>query len=109
MVVCDMDVKPGGKFRWVWKLADGKEIGMGGTFREIVPNERIVNVEKFDDPWYPGEGLVTIAFAEAGGRTTVTTTVRYDTREIRDMVLKTPMTKGIAESYERLDELLAAA
>src|SRR6267143_1460851 len=48
--VCEIDLKVGGKYRYVWCNADGREMGMGGVYREIVPNERIVNTEKFDDP-----------------------------------------------------------
>jgi uncharacterized protein YndB with AHSA1/START domain len=83
-------------------------MGMGGVFRKVVPNERLGATEKFDKAWYPGEATVTQAFSEEGGNTTVKTTVRYESREARDGVLKTPMKDGIAESYGQLDVLLAA-
>jgi uncharacterized protein YndB with AHSA1/START domain len=84
------------------------DLRMGGVFREIVPDERIVATERFDDPWYEGEAVDTTVFEEQGGRTTVTTTVLYASKEVRDAVLKTPMEQGVAAGYDRLDEILAS-
>jgi len=108
MVVCEVDLKVGGTYRFVWRGPDGKDMGMGGVYREIVPPERLVATEAFDDPWYPGEALDTTVLVEQGGKTTVTTTVLCDSQEIRDAVLKSGMTRGVAESYDKLDELLAS-
>lgn len=107
MPVCEIDLRVGGVYRYLWRHANGQEMGMGGVFREIVPSERIVATEKFDDAWYPGEALVTTSFAEVGGKTTLTTAVQYQSREARDAVLKSPMEQGVAASYNRLAELLA--
>lgn len=52
---CTVDLKVGGAYRYVWRNAEGTEMGMGGIYREVVPSERIVATESFDDPWYPGE------------------------------------------------------
>ena len=76
---------------------------------EIVRPERIVNTESFDDPWYPGEALDTMVLIEQDGKTTVTTTVLCSSQEIRDAVLKSGMTRGVAESYDKLDEVLASS
>jgi uncharacterized protein YndB with AHSA1/START domain len=70
--------------------------------------ERLVATEKFDDPWYEGEALDTTVLVERAGRTTVTTTVLYASKGVRDAVLRSPMEKGIAESYDKLAELLAS-
>ncbi len=59
------------------------------------------------EPWYPGEGLVTTALAEEGRRTTLTMTLCYVSRAARDGVMATPMCDGCAETFDRLDELLA--
>jgi uncharacterized protein YndB with AHSA1/START domain len=83
-------------------------MGMGGLYREIVAPERIVNTERFDEAWYPGEALNTLVLVEKGGRTTLTQTVRYESREARDAVLKSGMESGVAASYERLADLLAS-
>jgi uncharacterized protein YndB with AHSA1/START domain len=99
----------GGKYRYVWRHdRDGNEMGMGGLYREIVAPERIVHTERFDEAWYPGEALNTLVLVEKGGRTTLTQTVRYESREARDAVLKSGMESGVAASYERLADLLAS-
>jgi uncharacterized protein YndB with AHSA1/START domain len=106
--VCEVDLKVGGTYRFVWRGADGSEMGMGGVYREIVRPERLVATEKFDEAWYEGEALDTMVFVEHAGKTTATTTVRYASREVRDAVLKSPMDRGVAESYDKLDEVLAS-
>jgi uncharacterized protein YndB with AHSA1/START domain len=110
MPVCEIDLKAGGTYRYVWRRDDdGTEMGMGGVYREIAAPERIVHTEKFDDPWYTGEALVTTVFAEKGGRTTVTQTMLLESREARDAVLATGMESGVVASYDRLAELLGSA
>ena len=84
--------------KWAW----------GGVYREIVRPERLVATEKFDEPWYEGDALDTTTFVERGGKTTATTTVRYASQEVRDAVLKTPMLTGVAESYDKMAEVLAS-
>jgi uncharacterized protein YndB with AHSA1/START domain len=106
LIVCEIDLKVGGAYRYVWRGPDGNDMGMSGVFREVVPPERTVASEKFDEAWYPGEGLVTTALVEQDGRTTLTLTVLYESREARDAVLKTPMEHGVAAGYDRLAELL---
>ena len=106
MVVCEVDLKVGGVYRYVWRKGPGTDMGMGGVYREVVAPARLVATERFDDPWYEGEAVGTTVFVEQGGKTTVTTTVLYASREVRDAILKTPMERGIAESYDKLAELL---
>src|SRR5437879_13917904 len=106
LVVCEVDLKVGGGFRVVRSGPDGKEMGMRGVYREIVPPEPSVHMESYDD--YPGESQVTAVFVEQGGKTTLTATVLYPSQEIRDIVLKTGMEHGAAESYDKLAELLAS-
>jgi uncharacterized protein YndB with AHSA1/START domain len=105
LVVCEVDLRVGGGFRFVLRGPDGQEMGMRGVYREIVPPERSVHMESFDD--YPGEAQVTAVFVEQGGQTTLTATVLYPSRDVRDMVLQTGMEHGAAESYDKLAELLA--
>jgi uncharacterized protein YndB with AHSA1/START domain len=108
LAVCEIDLKVGGTYRYVWRKDNGIEMGMRGVYREIVRPERLVCTEVFDDKWYEGEALDTMVLTEHDGKTTVTTTVLYDSKEARDGVLKSPMATGVAESYDRLDELLAS-
>jgi len=104
LVVCEVDLKVGGGFRFVMRGPDGQEMGMRGVYREIVPPERSVHMESFDD--YPGESQVTAVFVEQGGKTTLTATVLYPSQEIRDAVIQSGMEHGAAKSYDKLAELL---
>ena len=107
--VCEVDLRVGGAYRFIWRRADGTEMAMGGIYREIAPPERIVTTETFDDPWYPGGAVSTMVLTEQGGRTTLTNTILYDSKEIRDAVLKSPMETGLSASYDKLAEVLASA
>jgi uncharacterized protein YndB with AHSA1/START domain len=108
MPVCEIDLRVGGVYRYVWRNADGKEMGMSGVYREIVAPERIVQTEAFDDPWYQGEAVGTAVLVEQGGRTTLTTTLLYVSQAVRDAVLKSGMERGVAASYDRLENQLAS-
>jgi len=109
MPVCEVDLRVGGAYRYEWRHdRDGTTMGMGGVFREIVAPERIVSSERFDQAWYPGEGLGTLVLVERDGRTTATHTMLYESREARDAVLKSGMERGMAAGYDRLDVLLAS-
>jgi uncharacterized protein YndB with AHSA1/START domain len=108
MPVCEIDLRIGGSYRYVWRRdADGTEMGCGGVYREIVPPERLVQTERFDNPWYPGESLITTVLDEQRGKTTLTATMLYESRDARDGILKSGMESGVAASYDRLAELLA--
>ena len=106
LVVCDVDLRVGGSFRFVMRGPDGREMGMRGVYREIVAPERSVHMESFDD--YPGESQVTAVFVEHEGKTTLTATVLYPSKEVRDIVIQSGMEHGAAESYDKLAELLAS-
>jgi uncharacterized protein YndB with AHSA1/START domain len=107
MPICEVDLRLGGKYRYVWKSdSDGQEMGMGGIYREVTPPERIVVTEVFDEVWYPGEAIDTIVLTEQNGKTTLTQTILYNCRETRDAVLKSPMQTGMAASYNRLEKFL---
>src|SRR5687767_13784241 len=108
LAVCDVDLRVGGAIRWVWRGPDGREMGMRGVYRQVAPPDRLVHSEIFDEDWTGGETLVTIDFAERDGKTTVTMTVLYSSREARDGAMKTGMEDGMAVGYDRLDAILAA-
>src|SRR5437660_8678325 len=107
LVVCEVDLKVGGTWRFVVRGPDGTDMGMRGVYRVIVPHERLVHTETFDD--FPGESLVTTVLIERGGKTTLTATVLYPSQEIRDAVIKSGMEHGAAESHDKLAELLEKA
>jgi len=81
--VCEIDLRVGGTYRFVWRNADGTNMGMRGVYREVVRPERLVNTEKFDEAWYPGESLIALVLTEKAGKTTMTVTMRYESREAR--------------------------
>ncbi|MGL4550718.1 MAG: SRPBCC family protein [Gemmataceae bacterium] len=108
MTVCAIDLRPGGAYRYEWSGPDGARMGMGGVYREVTAPERVVQTERFDEAWYPGEAVGTAVLVEDGGKTTLTTTVVYESQEVRDAVLRSPMEQGVAAGYDRLAELLAS-
>lgn len=102
---CELDFRPGGKWRIVHRGPDGEEYAFRGEFREIVPPERIVWTFEFQG--VPGSVSVeTLTFEEHGGKTTITATSVWNTAEERDGMLEPGMADGARETYERLDEYL---
>ncbi len=106
--VDEMDVEPGGSWRFVMREPDGQEIGFKGIYREVMPPERIV--QTFEWEGMPGHAIIeTATFEELDGRTKVTTTSLFHTTEERDGMIASGMEGGLTESHERLAELLAVA
>ena len=109
MPVCEIDLRVGGAYRYVWrKESTGKEMGMGGVFREVVRPERLVATEKFDDSWYPGEAVDTTVFEEKGEVTKVRLTVLYESKAARDTATRSGMEHGMVAGYNRLEQVLAS-
>jgi uncharacterized protein YndB with AHSA1/START domain len=106
MPVCEIDLRVGGKYRYVLRGPNGEEMGFGGTYRDVVRPERVAATEKFDDDWTGGETETTHEFAEHEGRTITTLTVVYSSKEAREGALATGMTTGMEAGYQKLDALL---
>jgi uncharacterized protein YndB with AHSA1/START domain/effector-binding domain-containing protein len=107
MPVCEIDLKVGGRYRYVWKKeSKGVSMGVSGVYREVSPPARVVHTERFDEAWYSGEALITTEFAETPAGTTVTMTMLLESREARDGVLKSGMESGVGVSYDRLANIL---
>jgi uncharacterized protein YndB with AHSA1/START domain len=106
MPVCEMDLRPGGTWRYVWRKADGAEMEMSGSYREVVPPERLVSTEKWGPEW--PETVNTLTLVEQAGQTTARQTVLYPSIEARDAALRTGMADGATTSFARLEKLLAA-
>lgn len=104
MPVCEIDLRPGGAWRFVWRKSDGAEMVMTGLYREVTPPERVVHTERWGPEW--PETLNTLTFTEKDGATTCSLTVLYPSQEARDAALKTGMEDGIAVSFDRLEGLL---
>jgi uncharacterized protein YndB with AHSA1/START domain len=104
MPVCEIDLRPDGAWHFVWRRADGTEMGMRGVYQEVTPPERLVATESWGGDW--PDTLNTLVLSEEGGKTTVTQTVFYPSKEARDAALKTGMTDGMSVSFDRLAEHL---
>jgi uncharacterized protein YndB with AHSA1/START domain len=83
-------------------------MAMTGVYKEVVAPERVTRTETFEMGCGPqsGEQVATMAFTERGGKTTVTITVTFPSKEARDAMIASGMEKGVEAGYERLDELL---
>ncbi|MGK3992162.1 SRPBCC family protein [Sorangium sp. So ce1024] len=103
--VCEIDLRPGGKWRFVNRHPGG-EAAFYGEYKEITPPSRLVFTEIFEQ--YPDTvTLVTSVFTEEAGKTRLTVTVRYPSLEVRDIVLSSGMAEGAGISYDRLEDLVA--
>lgn len=116
---CTVDLRVGGRYRYVWRNDEtGAQFGSYGEHLEVVPVQRIVTTENMDGldgqplslepPWGSQEPSVnTLTLAEAGGRTTLTINARFPSKEIRDMAVQSGMTDGMAVGYDRLEAMAA--
>lgn len=104
MPVCELDLRPGGAWRYGWRSPDGSEMTMGGLVREVTPPERLVTTERWGPEW--PETVNTLTLTESGGRTTVTLTITYPSMAARDAALETGMKDGMDLSFARLDRLV---
>ncbi|MEO7190433.1 MAG: SRPBCC family protein [Vicinamibacterales bacterium] len=104
--VCEVDLRPGGAWRFVNRTPAGDLVAFSGVYREIAPPDRTVHTEIFE-AFPDAESVVTAVFSEEHGRTRLTATVLYPSREVRDAVLQSGMERGAAISYDRLDEVAA--
>jgi uncharacterized protein YndB with AHSA1/START domain len=106
LTACEMDVRVGGTYRWVFTQPNGPGVmGVHGTYDEVDRPHRIVSTEQFDD--YPGPSINTLLLnRRSDGRTAMTLTVRYVDREMRDGWIASGMTDGLGRGYERLDDAL---
>ena len=103
--VCEIDLRVGGAWRYVGRGPEGDIPAFYGEFKEIDPPGRLVYTEVFE-PFPDGGSLVTQLLTEEGGKTRLTVTAKYDSRETRDMVLGTGMEHGAAISYDRLEDVV---
>ncbi len=101
---CELDFRPGGKWRIVHRDPDGQEFAFRGEYREIVRPERIVWTFEFEG--MPGANVESFTLEERDGKTLFTGTSVFDTVEQRDGMLESGMEGGAAESMDRLDEYL---
>ncbi|HET7855746.1 MAG TPA: SRPBCC family protein [Gaiellaceae bacterium] len=104
MTVAEIDLRVGGKWRYVMVADGGTEVGFHGEYREIVPNERIVSTEIFEG--YPDEEAVnTATFTEADGRTTLEILVQHSSKQARDMHIESGMEEGLQDALDLLEQV----
>ena len=107
MPVCEIDLRPGGAWHFMWRKSDGSQMEMRGMYKEVKPPEKVVSTESWGGDW--PETLNTMILKEENGKTTFTNTILYPSREARDAALKTGMEKGVEQSFNRLEEFLAGS
>ena len=106
MEVCEIDLRPGGAYRMIWRGPGRKDVGTHGVYRQVVAPERIVQTEEWLD-WDAGETVVTTVLIEEQGRTMLTATSLFPSQAVRDSVLKSGMEPNATETYHRLASVLA--
>lgn len=106
LVVCEVDARVGGRFRYVWQHASGEPMGMGGSFLELEPGVRIVHTELFDEDWTGGPARVTTLFQPDAVGCRLEHTVAYASAEALEGVLRSGMADGMSKSFDVLDEVL---
>ena len=108
---CEIDLRPGGRWRFVNLTPKGLRVVFSGEYREVKPPSRLVFTEIYEEgpgapgPTEEGTSLVTTIFDEEQGKTRMTVTARYFSPEVRDIVLRSGIERGAALSYDRLEEV----
>lgn len=104
-IVDEMDVRPGGRWRWVVRGEDGAEYGFRGEYVEVEPPEKLVYTFEFEPP--SAQMTYYLTFEEIDGKARITARTLFASKEERDGVLGYGMESGANESWDRLEELLA--
>jgi len=104
MTIAEIDLRVGGMWRFVMTSSEGFEVAFHGTYREIVPDERLVHTEVYE-AMPDAEAVNTLTFAETDGRTTLTVLVDCGTREVRDGMMASGMEVGMQEAYDLIEQI----
>ena len=107
VTLAEIDLRVGGKWRYVMVAHGGMEVGFHGEYREIVPNERIVSTEAYEGVPEPDANatLNTLTLTEADGRTTLEILVEAPSKEIRDVIIDSGMETGMQEAMDLLEQV----
>jgi uncharacterized protein YndB with AHSA1/START domain len=105
MTSAEIDFRVGGRWRYVMIANGGHEVAFHGEYREIVPDERIVNTEVYEGMPEGEPALNIVTFTEAGGRTTLELLTQVESRDVRDMILASGMEVGMQEQMDVLEQL----
>jgi uncharacterized protein YndB with AHSA1/START domain len=104
VVSIEVDLRVGGRWRYVMTAAGGFEVAFNGTYREIVPDERLVSTEVYE-AMPVAEAVNTVTFTERDGRTTVSLLVEHSAREFRDAHLNSGMEDGLQDALQMLEQV----
>jgi uncharacterized protein YndB with AHSA1/START domain len=104
MPVCEIDLRVGGAWKYVYRKSSGTQMTLNGKYREVSPPARLVWTESWGPEW--PETINTMILTESAGQTTITITMSYPSKQARDAALATGATSGMDQSYARLDALL---
>lgn len=105
VTVAEIDLRVGGTWRYALVAEGGFEVAFHGEYREIVPDERIVNTEVYEAMPDGDPAIITVTFSEAGGRTTLTLLTEVTSKEVRDMILESGMEGGVQEGLDIIEEI----
>lgn len=106
---CDIDLRVGGKFHWVWVSGDGQTLTLNGAYHDIEAPGRMVHEERFDEDWATSSATVTTLFSPEAGGTLMHMTMRFIDKATRDTAFGTGMVDGMEASYARLERTALAA
>jgi uncharacterized protein YndB with AHSA1/START domain len=104
MTVAEIDLRVGGKWRYVMVTPEGMEVGFHGEYREIEPNERVVSTESFEGAPDAGATINTAMFTETNGRTLLTILVQAPNKEVRDAIIESGMEDGLQDALALLEQ-----
>ena len=110
VTICEVDLREGGKWRYVMETPDGFEVAFHGEYRAIVPNERVVTTEAFEGAPDPDVNatLNTMTLTEDGGTTTITVMIDCPNQFVRDAIVESGMEEGLQDAYDLLEEVAAS-
>ena len=111
-LVCEIDLRVGGTWRYVTREAEGFEVAFHGTYLELDGPHHLVSTEVFEGTPDPdpdaNAGVNTVTLDEVDGVTTLSVLCRYPSQEIRDIVIESGMESGMQVSYDRMEDLVTA-
>ena len=107
IAICESDLQPGGRYRYVWRGPGKADVGMHGVFREVSRPDRLVRTEAWED-WEAGESLVTSVLTDQDGKTLLTITQLFPSRAVRDEIVKAGLQHTADASFAKLAELLGS-
>ena len=115
VTIAEIDLRVGGKWRYVMVANAGFEVAFHGEFREIIPNERIVSTEVYEAPSEGSAGnpatededaaVNTVTFTEVNGATVVTVLTQCPTKDVRDAIMSSGMESGMQKAYDYLERV----